>query len=59
MTAEEIVAQAKDLPVVSETARRLAMQLNQPDLHRDELAKTIRCDNVLTAKLLRVCNSAY
>jgi len=44
--------------VVSETARKLTIQLNQPDLHRDELVKTVRCDNILTAKLLRVCNSA-
>ncbi len=58
MTADEIIARAKELPVVSETARKLAVQLNQPDLHRDELVKTLRCDNVLTAKLLRVCNSA-
>ena len=58
MTADEIIAQVKDLPVVSETARKLAVQLNQPDLHRDELVETLRCDNVLTAKLLRVCNSA-
>jgi putative nucleotidyltransferase with HDIG domain len=58
MTADEIVARAKDLPVVSETARKLVIQLNQPDLHRDELVETVRCDNVLTAKLLRVCNSA-
>jgi putative nucleotidyltransferase with HDIG domain len=58
MTAEEIIAQAKELPVISETARKLTVQLNQPDLHRSELVKTLRCDNVLTAKLLRVCNSA-
>src|SRR5271168_2993852 len=58
MTADEIIAQAKELPVVSETARKLTIQLNQPDLHRDELVKTLRCDNILTAKLLRVCNSA-
>ena len=58
MTAEQIVAEAKDLPVVSETARKLTIQLNQPDLHREELVKTLRYDNVLTAKLLRVCNSA-
>ncbi len=58
MTANEIIARVKDLPVVSETARKLAVQLNQPDLHRDELVETVRCDNVLTAKLLRVCNSA-
>ncbi|MGP8200389.1 MAG: HDOD domain-containing protein [Limisphaerales bacterium] len=58
MTADEIVAHAKDLPVVSETARKLVIQLNQPDLHRDELVETVRCDNILTAKLLRACNSA-
>ncbi len=44
--------------MVSETARKLTIQLNQPNLHRDELVKTLRCDNVLTAKLLRACNSA-
>jgi putative nucleotidyltransferase with HDIG domain len=58
MTANEIIAKVRDLPVVSETARKLVVQLNQPDLHRDELVETVRCDNVLTAKLLRVCNSA-
>lgn len=58
MTADEIIAKVKDLPVVSETARKLTVQLMQPDLHRSELVKTLRCDNVLTAKLLRICNSA-
>jgi putative nucleotidyltransferase with HDIG domain len=58
MTANEVIAQVKDLPVVSETARKLASQLNQPNLHRDEIVETVRRDNVLTAKLLRVCNSA-
>jgi putative nucleotidyltransferase with HDIG domain len=58
MTANELIARVKELPVVSETARKLTIQLNQPDLHRDELVKTLRCDNILTAKLLRACNSA-
>jgi putative nucleotidyltransferase with HDIG domain len=58
MTADEIVSLVKDLPVVSETARKLTTQLNQPDLHRDELVHTLRHDNVLTAKVLRACNSA-
>jgi putative nucleotidyltransferase with HDIG domain len=58
MTADEIISQAKNLPVVSETARKLAQQLNQPDLHRDDLVETVRCDHVLTAKLLRTCNAA-
>jgi putative nucleotidyltransferase with HDIG domain len=58
MTADEIIAQVKDLPVVSETTRKLTVQLSQPDLHQDDIVETLRCDNVLTAKMLRVCNSA-
>jgi putative nucleotidyltransferase with HDIG domain len=58
MTAKEIIAQVRDLPVVSETARKLVAQLNQPNMHRDDIVETVRCDNILTAKLLRVCNSA-
>jgi len=59
MTATEIISQVKDLPVVPETARKLATMLNQPDSHREDLIQTLRCDNVMTAKLLRVCNSAH
>jgi putative nucleotidyltransferase with HDIG domain len=59
MTASEIISQVKELPMVPETARKLVTLLNQPDTHREELIQTLRCDNVLTAKLLRVCNSAH
>jgi putative nucleotidyltransferase with HDIG domain len=59
MTATEIISQIKDLPTVPETARKLAALLNEPDTHRDDLIQTLRCDNVMTAKLLRVCNSAH
>jgi putative nucleotidyltransferase with HDIG domain len=58
MTAAHIVSQVKDLPMVPETARKLITLLNQPETHREQLIQTLRCDNVLTAKLLRVCNSA-
>lgn len=58
MTADEIILQVKQLPIVSETARKLTIQLNEPDLHRDDIVETLRCDNVLTAKVLRICNSA-
>jgi putative nucleotidyltransferase with HDIG domain len=58
MTANEIIDQVRDLPVVSETARKLMLQLHEPDLHRDDLVETVRTDSVLTSKLLRVCNSA-
>jgi putative nucleotidyltransferase with HDIG domain len=58
MTATEIISQVKDLPVVPETARKLTKLLSEPDSHREDLIQTLRCDNVMTAKLLRVCNSA-
>ena len=59
MTASEIINQIKDLPVVPETACKLTRLLSEPDTHREELIQTLRCDNVMTAKLLRVCNSAH
>ena len=59
MTATEIISQVRELPMVPETARKLITLLHQSDAHRDALIQTLRCDNVLTAKLLRVCNSAH
>jgi putative nucleotidyltransferase with HDIG domain len=59
MTATEIICQVKELPMVPETARKLITMLNQPDTHREAMIQTLRSDNVLTAKLLRVCNSAH
>jgi putative nucleotidyltransferase with HDIG domain len=59
MTATEIIGKVKELPMVPETARKLVTMLNQPETHREDLIATLRCDNVLTAKLLRVCNSAH
>jgi putative nucleotidyltransferase with HDIG domain len=59
MTATEIISQVKDLPVVPETARKLTKLLSEPDTHREDLIQALRCDNVMTAKLLRVCNSAH
>src|SRR5580658_9448695 len=59
MTAAQIISQIKELPMVPETARKMVTLLHQSDTHRDDLIQTLRCDNVLTAKLLRVCNSAH
>lgn len=58
LTAEEVVARAADLPMVSETTRKMITLLSDPQCSCDEVVKTLRCDNVLTAKLLRLCNSA-
>ena len=45
--------------MVPTTASKLIALLNNPDADRDEIVQTLRVDNVLTAKLLRVCNSAH
>jgi putative nucleotidyltransferase with HDIG domain len=57
MTATEIINQVKDLPTVPETSRKMTKLLSEPDTHREELIQIIRCDNVMTAKVLRACNS--
>ncbi len=44
--------------MVAEVALKLPGLLSQPFVHSDEVVKILRCDSVLTAKLLRVCNSA-
>lgn len=59
MTAREIVAQVRNLPVVSQAALKLVCLLDQPAASNDDIVNVLRYDNVLTAKLLRTCNSSY
>jgi putative nucleotidyltransferase with HDIG domain len=59
MTAKELVAKVKNLPPVSNAALRLVNLLDQPSIGNDDVVQVIKCDNVLTAKLLRACNSPY
>jgi putative nucleotidyltransferase with HDIG domain len=58
MTASEIVAKARNLPQVSQPALRLTELLGQADEAEDEVVQLLRSDSLLTAKLLRVCNSS-
>lgn len=58
MTAHEIVAKARRLPDVSPAALTLAQLLNDPTNDFDEAAAVIKTDGLLTAKLLRACNSS-
>jgi putative nucleotidyltransferase with HDIG domain len=58
MTAKELVASAKDLRVASQAALQLVSLLDNPDACNDDVVRILRYDNVLTAKLLRACNSA-
>jgi putative nucleotidyltransferase with HDIG domain len=59
MTATELVNKVKNLPPVSNAALRLVSLLEQPEISNDEVVQALKCDNVLTAKLLRACNSPY
>ena len=59
MTAQEIINKVKNLPPISQAALRLVNLLEQASISNDEIVTVIKCDNVLTAKLLRACNSPY
>jgi len=59
MTAPEIINKVKNLPPISQAALRLVNLLEQSSISNDEIVQVIKCDNVLTAKLLRACNSPY
>ncbi|MDB6129392.1 MAG: metal dependent phosphohydrolase [Verrucomicrobiales bacterium] len=57
MTAHELVTQAENLPLLSHAALRLANLLGHDTRANHELVEIIRCDSVITARLLRACNS--
>ncbi len=59
MTAPEIINKVKNLPPISQAALKLVNLLEQAAISNDEIVQVIKCDNVLTAKLLRACNSPY
>ncbi len=59
MTAKELVAQVKNLPPVSHAALKLVGLLDQAAVSNEDVVQVLKFDNVLTAKLLRACNSPY
>lgn len=59
MKAQEVVAKVRNLPPVSQAALRLVTLLEQPAISNEEIVEVLKCDNVLTAKLLRACNSPF
>lgn len=59
MTAQEIINQVKHLPPISQAALKLVNLLDSTEVSNEEVVQVIKCDNVLTAKLLRACNSPY
>jgi putative nucleotidyltransferase with HDIG domain len=57
MTAHEMVAKARNLPQISEAAMLLAQVVGRPETNNEEVVELLKCDSVLTAKLLRATNS--
>lgn len=59
MTADELLPRVKDLPFPSTGALRLVALLDQAHASNESVVEILRCDSVLTARLLRLCNSSY
>src|SRR5689334_15448869 len=57
MNSRELVARIKNLPPASQAATRLVNLLGQKTVSNEDLVEVLSCDSVLTAKLLRACNS--
>jgi putative nucleotidyltransferase with HDIG domain len=57
MTAEELVAKTRSLAPVSHSALKLVGLLDQPAISNEDIVQVLKFDNILTAKLLRACNS--
>lgn len=58
MTAHQMLAKVRDLPPVSTAALQLISLLDQTETPNEDIIRVLRQDSVLTAKLLRLCNSS-
>ena len=56
---DEIVAGIGHIQPLPGTVLRLIDVINDPASTVEEIVETIRYDQVLTARMLRICNSAY
>lgn len=59
MTANELITKVKNLAPVSHSALKLVGLLDQPAISNEDIVQVLKFDNVLTAKLLRACNSPF
>jgi len=52
-----MLAKVRNLPPLSAAALELASLLTQPEINNEEIVRVLKHDSVLTARLLRTCNS--
>lgn len=57
-TQSAILDAIRSIPLLSPSANRLLLITSDPDYDLDEVLEVIRCDAALTARLLKVVNSA-
>ncbi len=58
-TLEYVVNKAGELPALPQVAAKVLHLTNNPDSTIDEISRLITTDQVLTARILRLANSAY
>ncbi len=59
MTLEALLQNPNALPTAPKVVEELISSFEKPDVSLDEIARTLNLDPVLSAKLLRLANSAY
>lgn len=59
MNANDLIGKVKNLAPVSHAALNLVGLLDQPAVSNEGIVDVLKFDNVLTAKLLRACNSPF
>ncbi|MES9869723.1 MAG: HDOD domain-containing protein [Sedimenticola sp.] len=59
MTADEIIEQITDLPSLPDVFYRVDEVLADPNFSLEQLADTIQADPAISARLLKLANSAY
>ena len=58
MRVEQLFDQAHELPQIPKLVQELIEGFNNEDINIDEIAEKIAMDQVITAKVLRLANSA-
>lgn len=56
---EEILSLVKNVPPFPKVAKRVFEMLQDPEVSAGALAEVIRYDQVITANVLKICNSSY
>ncbi len=59
LTIDEVVERVTALPHLPDTLMRLVSVVSDPRSSLSQIVETIRYDQVITAEVLRLCNSAY